>query len=176
MAASTARDYTPLVAVLSAAIIGLVAVVFFVGGGETVPGVDVRFLPLVNAVLNTMTTLFLIAAFLAVHRKNIVWHRRFIYGAFSTTGLFLVTYLIYHALSESTRYGGSGLMAGIYYFVLLSHIVLAAVIVPLALVTFFRGISNQIERHRAIARWTMPLWLYVSMTGVLVYLMIAPYY
>jgi putative membrane protein len=67
-------------------------------------------------------------------------------------------------------------MAGIYYFVLLSHIVLAAVIVPLALVTFFRGISNQIERHRAIARWTMPLWLYVSMTGVLVYLMIAPYY
>lgn len=176
MATDRAKDYTPIVVVLSVAIIGLVALVFVVGGGDQTPDVDVRALPLVNAVLNTMTTLFLLAALVAVRSRNVVWHRRFIYGAFSTTGLFLVTYLIYHAMSESTRYGGSGLMAGIYYFILLSHIILAAVIVPMALVTFFRGISNQVERHRAIARWTMPLWLYVSVTGVAVYLMISPYY
>jgi putative membrane protein len=137
---------------------------------------DLRILPRINAVLNTLTTLFLLAAFHAIRSGNVVRHRRFIYGAFTTTGVFLVTYLVYHALSESTRYGGTGVMAGVYYFLLLTHIVLAALIVPLALVTFFRGISNQVEWHWAIARWTMPLWLYVSVTGVLVYLMISPYY
>jgi len=176
MTTSTAKDYTPIVVALSIAIVGLVLIVFFIGGSDTRRGMDVRFLPRVNAVLNTLTTFFLLAALGAVRRKNIVWHRRFVYSAFTTTGLFLVTYLVYHALSESTPYGGTGLMAGTYYFVLITHIILAAVIVPLALVTFFRGISNQVDRHRRIARWTMPLWLYVSVTGVLVYLMISPYY
>lgn len=175
MSVRTERDYTPIVVALSVAIIGLVGIVFLVGGSGALE-MDVRFLPRINAALNTLTTLFLLAAFGSVRAKNITWHRRFIYSAFTSTGLFLVTYLIYHALSESTSYGGTGAMAGIYYFVLITHVVLAALIVPLALVTFFRGFSNQVERHRAIARWTMPLWLYVSVTGVLVYLMISPYY
>lgn len=186
MTTSAAKDYTPIVVALSLVIIGLVSIVFVIGGGgegadatldaEATLGMNVRVLPMVNAFLNTGTTLFLIAAYFAVRARNIVWHRRLIYGAFTTTGMFLITYLLYHALSESTSYGGAGFLAGVYYFVLISHIVLAAVIVPMALVTFFRGFSGQVARHRAIARWTMPLWLYVSITGVLVYVMIAPYY
>jgi putative membrane protein len=168
--------YTPWVVALTLAINGLIAVVFFAGRAPVDVGFDIRLLPRTNAVLNSFTTVFLLAALWAIRRKDVRLHRRFIYAAFTTTGLFLVTYLAYHSLSESTRYGGSGVWAGIYYFVLLTHIVLAAVIVPLALVTFFRGIGNRVAEHRAIARWTMPLWLYVSATGVIVYWMISPYY
>ena len=168
---------TPWVVLLTLAINGLIAAVFFLGGPPSQSvGFDVHLLPRLNAALNSFTTVFLVAAYLAIRRKNVLVHRRFIYAAFASTGAFLVTYLTYHALSESTRYGGDGPLRGVYYFVLITHIVLAAVIVPLALVTFFRGINNRIEAHRAIARWTMPLWLYVSVTGVVVYLMISPYY
>jgi putative membrane protein len=169
-------NYTPWVIFLTVAINGLIAIVFLLDRGGSDVGFDVHVLPLVNAILNSLTTVFLLAALAAIKRKNIRVHRRFIYAAFTTTGLFLVTYLAYHSLSESTRYGGEGILRGIYYFVLLTHIVLAAVIVPLALVTFFRGINNRVAEHRAIAKWTMPLWLYVSITGVIVYVMISPYY
>lgn len=161
---------------LTLAINGLIAVVFFLDGDATNVGFDVHLLPLANAVLNSSTTVFLLSALYAIKQKNVRVHRRFIYAAFATTGLFLVNYLAYHYLSESTRYGGAGFLKGLYYFVLLTHIVLAAVIVPLALVTFFRGINNRVAEHRAIAKWTMPLWLYVSITGVIVYVMISPYY
>jgi putative membrane protein len=169
-------NYTPWVIFLTLAINGLIAVVFLLDANTREVGFDVHVLPLVNAILNSMTTVFLLSALVAIKRKNIRVHRRFIYAAFTTTGLFLVTYLTYHSLSESTRYGGAGFLRGVYYFVLLTHIVLAALIVPLALVTFFRGINNRVAEHRAIAKWTMPLWLYVSVTGVIVYVMISPYY
>ena len=167
---------TPWVVFLTLAINGLIAAVFFLGAPSQSVGFDVHVLPRLNALLNSLTTVFLIAAYLAIRQKNVRVHRRFIYAAFATTGSFLVSYLTYHALSESTRYGGEGVLRSIYFFVLLTHIVLAAVIVPLALVTFFRGINNRVAEHRAIARWTMPLWLYVSVTGVIVDLMISPYY
>jgi putative membrane protein len=137
---------------------------------------DYTFLPLFNAILNGFTFLFLSLALYMILRKNIVWHRRFIFAAFTTTAFFLVSYLTYHALSESTKYGGSGWLAGLYYFILITHIVLAAVIVPLALFTLARGLQMNVPAHRRIARWTMPLWLYVSLTGVIVYAMISPYY
>jgi putative membrane protein len=169
-------NYTPWVIFLTLAINGLIAFVFLVDASTGAVGFDVHVLPLVNAILNSLTTVFLISALVAIKRKNVRVHRRFIYAAFTTTGLFLVTYLAYHSLSESTRYGGDGVLRGVYYFVLLTHIVLAALIVPLALVTFFRGINDRVAEHRAIAKWTMPLWLYVSVTGVIVYVMISPYY
>lgn len=169
-------NYTPWVIILTLAINGLIALVFFRDAGASSFGFDVHLLPLGNAVLNSSTTVFLLSALYAIKQKNVLVHRRFIYAAFATTGLFLVNYLAYHYLSESTRYGGAGVLKGLYYFVLLTHVALAAVIVPLALVTFFRGINNQVAEHRAIARWTMPLWLYVSISGVVVYVMISPYY
>ncbi|SFE42081.1 DUF420 domain-containing protein [Alteribacillus iranensis] len=165
------------VAVLVTIIVnGLVTFLIFADGINKDIGFDLTILPMMNAIFNSFTTVFLLMALFFILRKNIKMHRRFIYAAFSSTSLFLVTYLTYHSLAESTSYGGSGFLAGVYYFILITHIILAAVIVPLAILSFLRGIKYQVEKHRKIARWTMPLWLYVSITGVLVYLMISPYY
>ncbi|SFP03476.1 DUF420 domain-containing protein [Salibacterium halotolerans] len=170
------RSNTWIAVALTVVINGLITVLFFMDGYQGEVGFDLTILPLINAVLNSFTTVFLLAALFFILRKNIKMHRRFIYGAFTTTFLFLGTYLTYHFLSESTAYGGTGLLAYVYYFILITHILLAIVIVPLAVVTFLRGIKYQKARHRKIARVTMPLWLYVSITGVVVYLMISPYY
>ncbi|WP_054951347.1 DUF420 domain-containing protein [Numidum massiliense] len=170
------RNYTPLIIVLTIVMYAVIAALSFLPKIEGETSFDLTLLPLLNAIFNSFTFLFLLSALIMIKRKNIVAHRRFIYAAFATTFFFLISYVTYHALAESTAYGGSGLLAGIYYFVLVSHIVLAAVIVPLALFTVARGLNMQVARHRKIARWTMPLWLYVSLTGVLVYIMIAPYY
>lgn len=156
---------------------GLVAYLIFADGFTGhIEGFDLTILPMINAILNSFTTVFLAMALYFILRKNIKAHRRFIYAAFTSTALFLITYVTYHYLAESTSYGGTGILAGIYYFILITHIILAAVIVPLAILSFLRGVRNQVEKHKKIARWTMPLWLYVSITGVLVYLMISPYY
>ena len=168
--------YGRWVILLTLVINGLVAYLFFAEGYQGKVGFDIRILPKINAILNSFTTVFLLAALFAILKKQIRLHFYFIIAAFTTTFLFLITYLTYHFLAESTHYGGTGMIAKIYYFILITHIILAIVIVPLALLTFFRGINNYVDKHRAIARWTMPLWLYVSITGVIVYLMISPYY
>ncbi|WLD93240.1 DUF420 domain-containing protein [Alkalihalobacillus sp. AL-G] len=170
------KSYTGIVVILSIVVNALVVVLFFLPeyGGET--GFDITILPLLNAVFNSFTFVFLLAALWFILRKNIKLHRRFIFAAFTTTGLFLVSYVSYHYLAESTSYGGEGPLRYIYYFILITHIILAAAIVPLALLSLFRGLSMQVEKHRKIARWTMPIWLYVSLTGVLVYILISPYY
>lgn len=169
-------NYTPWVVGLTIGINLLVLILFLMPEVERFSHLDLTFLPMMNAIFNSFTTVFLAAALFFIKQKNIVMHRRFIYAAFGSTSLFLLTYLTYHSLAESTSYGGTGVLAWIYYFILITHIILAAVIVPLALISFFRGISMKVEKHRKIARWTMPLWLYVSVTGVVIYLMISPYY
>lgn len=170
------RNYTPIVAILSVVLVGIVAVLFFLPAYKSEVGFDIQVLPLLNAIFNSFTFLFLLTALVAIMKKNIRMHRTFILAAFVTTTLFLASYVTYHYLSESTPYGGEGIMRGIYFFILLTHILLAIVVVPLALLSLFRGLANQVDKHRKIARWTMPIWLYVSITGVLVYLMISPYY
>ncbi len=170
------KNYTPVVVGLSIAINVLVAVLFFLPEYQGAHGMDLTFLPMLNAIFNSFTFVFLLAALYAVKKKNITLHRRFIYAAFTSTTLFLVCYVTYHFLTESTKYGGEGAIRYVYFFFLLTHILLAIVIVPLALTTVARGLNMQVEKHRKIARWTMPLWLYVSLTGVIVYLMIRPYY
>jgi len=97
-------------------------------------------------------------------------------SAFFLSALFLISYVIYHSATESTSFGGAGLIRTVYFFILITHIVLAAAILPLILITMSRALSSRFDRHRKIARITFPLWLYVSVTGVVVYLMIAPYY
>lgn len=170
------RNYTPWVVTLSIVINAIVVLLIVMPKADRFDHLDLTFLPMMNAIFNSFTTVFLIAAFYFIRRKNVKMHRRFIFAAFTTTALFLVTYLTYHSLAESTSYGGEGLLKYIYYFILISHIILAAAIVPLALLTLARGLNMQVEKHRKIARWTMPLWIYVSITGVLVYLLISPYY
>lgn len=170
------RNYTPLIVILTIVINALVALLFFLPKFEGFDHFDLTFLPMMNAIFNSFTFVFLVGALISIRKKNIKLHRGFIAAAFGSTTLFLVTYVTYHALSESTKYGGTGILKTVYLLILLTHIVLAAAIVPLALVTVARAINGQIEKHRKIARWTMPLWLYVSLTGVVVYLMISPYY
>lgn len=170
------RNYTPIVIILTIVINLLVAVLFFMPKIGDFDHLDLTFLPLLNAIFNSFTFVFLLGALFAILKKNIKLHRGLIFAAFTSTAFFLVIYVTYHALAESTSYGGEGPLRYIYFFILLTHIVLAAAIVPLALVTVARGLNMQTERHRKIARWTMPIWLYVSLTGVLVYIMISPYY
>jgi putative membrane protein len=172
------RNYNPLIWVLSIVIVGVIFATYFLpkSSDGTILGIELTILPLLNAIFNTFTFIFLVVALIMIKQKNIKLHRRFVVAAFTTTFLFCITYLTYHSMAESTSYGGEGILMYIYYFVLITHIVLAAVIVPLALITLGRGLNMQVEKHRKIARWTMPLWLYVSFTGVLVYIMISPYY
>lgn len=173
------RSYTPVVAAISIIIVAVVAVLYFLGGqaGAGVDlGFDLKVLPLANAIFNSFTTVFLAAAYIAIRRKQREIHKRFILAAFGTTALFLVTYLLYHSLAPSTPYGGEGFLRYFYYFVLLTHIVLAVVMVPLALFALFTGLNLEVRKHRPIAKWAMPVWLYVSISGVLVYLLIRPYY
>nr|WP_260681987.1 DUF420 domain-containing protein [Alkalicoccobacillus porphyridii] len=170
------RNYKPLIIIVSSVIIGLIAVLSGMPGYENFDAFDVTILPMLNAIFNSFTFLFLVGALIAILKRNVTIHRRFIYAAFTSTTFFLVTYVAHHFLSTATAYGGEGFIRGVYYFILITHILLAAVVVPLALTTVTRAWNMENERHKKIARWTMPIWLYVSLTGVLVYLMIAPYY
>lgn len=172
----TKRNYRPAIITISIILIGLIGILSGLPGVEDFDAFDVTILPLMNAIFNSFTFIFLLCALIAIMKKNITVHRRFIYAAFVTTSLFLCTYVAFHYLSPSTPYGAGGVMAIVYYFILITHIVLAAVIVPLALTSVARAWNMEVERHRKIARWTMPIWLYVSLTGVLVYIMISPYY
>ncbi|MED4352321.1 DUF420 domain-containing protein [Schinkia azotoformans] len=170
------RNFTPIIVLLTIVINALVAFLYFMPKYDTLSDVDLTILPFLNAVFNSFTFVFLVASLVSIKQKNIKLHKRFILAAFTTTALFLVSYVTYHGMAESTAFGGEGIIRYVYYFILLTHIVLSAAIVPLALVTVARGFNMKVEKHRKIARWTMPIWLYVSLTGVLVYIMIAPYY
>ena len=131
-----------------------------------------RALPTVNALLNATSGTLLFLGFLQIRKKNIVVHRRLMLAACGASVLFLISYLTYHALAGATRFAGTGWSRPIYFTILISHTILATAVLPLAIVTVWRGLRDQNARHRAIARWTFPIWIYVSITGVLVYLML----
>ena len=129
-------------------------------------------LPLVNACLNATSAALLTAGYVFIRRRRVTAHKTCMVSALLVSTLFLVSYVTYHSLAGSRPFGGQGWIRAVYFPLLISHIVLAAVIVPLALVTVYRGIQGSFARHVRIARWTLPIWLYVSVTGVLVYWML----
>jgi len=139
-------------------------------------GVDFSFLPPVHASLNVLAAVILLFAFYFIKSKQIENHRRAIYAAMVCSALFLVSYVLYHFTTPETRYGGQGLMRTVYFFFLITHVILAAVILPFILLTFNRAFTGQFERHKKMARWVFPLWLYVAVTGPICYLMLKPYY
>lgn len=139
-------------------------------------GLSFTFLPPVHAALNTLVSIALVVAIVAVKRGNITLHRNAIYGAMGLSIAFLLCYVAYHFTTEETRYGGTGLLRGIYFFLLITHIVLAGVSLPCILITFIAGFTNRFAAHRRLARWVFPLWLYVAVTGPVCYLMLRPYY
>jgi len=129
-------------------------------------------LPIVNAVLNGTSALLLLAGFYRIRRGDRDGHRAFMLAAVATSSLFLASYLVYHAHAGSIRFQRQGWIRPVYFLVLISHTLLAAAVVPLAVVTLMRALRGRFDLHRRVARWTLPVWLYVSITGVVVYVML----
>ena len=133
---------------------------------------EIASLPTLNASLNALASVFLVAGYVMIRRRRIDAHRRCMLSALGTSALFLISYVIYHANAGSVPFKGTGAVRVVYFAVLIPHIILAAAILPLALITTARGLRGDYTRHVRIARWTLPIWLYVSVTGVIVYLML----
>ncbi|MBC8053340.1 MAG: DUF420 domain-containing protein [Sphingobacteriaceae bacterium] len=148
------------------------------------------FLPKLNAIINGTCSILLLLSLYFIKKKNITMHKRINLFAFFLSSLFLVSYILFHYLAPETRFGdldhdgalsqGEIATAGntryVYYVILITHIILAAIVLPLVLFSFYRGLQLQVEKHRKLVRWSYPIWLYVTVTGVIVYLMISPYY
>jgi putative membrane protein len=159
--------------ILSVAIPLVVAILFLI----KIPNVDsLTFLPPIYATINAITAIVLTLAYLAIKNKNILIHGRLMKIAIGLSVIFLIMYVAYHMTSDPTPYGGSGILRTTYYFILISHILLSIGIIPLVLVTYVRAISNLFIEHKKIARYTFPFWMYIAVTGVIIYLMISPYY
>jgi putative membrane protein len=134
--------------------------------------VTIHTLPVINATLNAISGVLLVIGYALMRAKRIELHRRFMIAAFVTSSLFLICYLTYHAQVGSVRFTREGFVRPLYFTILITHVTLAAAVLPLAIVTLTRGLKGRYPRHRAIARWTFPIWLYVSVTGVLVYVLL----
>jgi uncharacterized membrane protein YozB (DUF420 family) len=134
--------------------------------------IDYTMLPAVNATLNGIAAVFLAIGWFFIRRRRITQHRAAMIAAFVMSTLFLISYLVYHANVGSVPFRGQGAIRTIYFVILITHIILAALILPLALMTLSRALTQKFDRHRRIARWTLPIWLYVSVTGVVIYLML----
>ncbi len=141
-----------------------------------IPGYDFSFLPPIYASINGLTAILLITAVMAVKSGKRILHERLMKICIGLSALFLVMYVLYHMTSDSTSFGGEGWIRYVYYFILITHIALSVVVIPFVLFTFSHALSGNFERHKRLAKFTFPLWLYVATTGVIVYLMISPYY
>ncbi len=138
--------------------------------------IDFSFLPPFHATLNGITAVLLIGALLAIKRKNAMLHRRIMFTAMVMSVLFLTSYVVYHITTDETKFCQEGMIRYIYFFILITHVVLAAVILPFILFTYIRAYTNQFVKHVQMARWVFPLWLYVAITGPVLYIMLSPCY
>jgi putative membrane protein len=138
--------------------------------------VDLRSLPFLHAILNGSTAVLLIAGGIWIKQRKISMHRFAMMSAFALSAVFLVSYVISKLSNDPTPYGGEGAMRYLYFFILISHIILSVPVLPLAMLAIYRGVTGEISKHKAIVKYTYPIWLYVAITGVLVYIFMAPYY
>lgn len=138
--------------------------------------IDFSFLPPLHATLNGLTFISLIIAYWAIRSGRIQMHKQWMTIALSLSVLFLLSYVTYHITTPETRFGGEGIIRTIYFILLITHVILAAVILPFILFTFIRGYTGLVERHKKLARWVFPIWLYVAASGPICYLMLMPYY
>ncbi len=169
---TNSKKYNKWIIVLSIAIPLVVAILFRVKIDLELP----LFLPPIYASLNALTSVLLVTAVWAIKNKKVKTHETLIKVALVCSALFLAMYVLYHMTSVSTKFEGEGFLKLIYFSVLISHILLSIIVIPFVLITYVRGITNQVEKHKKIAKYTFPLWLYVAVSGVLVYIMISPYY
>lgn len=171
------KKYNKLIIAVSILIPIVVAILFTIKLKDF--GIDIEplsFLPPIYASINGLTAVLLIAAVIAIKSGNRKRHEQLMTAAIACSVVFLVMYVAYHMTSDSTKFGGEGWIKGLYFFILISHILLSIVVIPLVLFTYTRALSQQFDRHKKLAKITFPIWLYVAVTGVIVYLMIAPYY
>lgn len=173
----TEKKYNVWIWILSIIIPLVVAILFSVNLHDL--GYDVKpltFLPPIYATINGITAVLLIWAVQAIKKGNQALHERLVKVCIACSVAFLAMYVAYHMTSIETKFGGEGAIRYIYFFILITHILLSIIIIPFVLITFVRGIAESYQRHKKIARITYPMWLYVAVTGVIVYLMISPYY
>ena len=142
---------------------------------DAVPGF-VYSLPALNAFINGTCSILLIVSYFQIRSKNIVLHKRLNLTTFFLSCLFLISYITYHWLADETKFPADNPLRPVYLIILISHIILAALVLPLVLISFYYGLKNDIAKHRRITRFSFPIWLYVAVTGVIIYLMISPYY
>lgn len=167
---SNDKVFVPLIATLSVVVPALVALLLFADfGGSAFVG-DLGFLPLMNACINSAVTVLLIVALVFIKKGNIQAHKSTMITALVLSIFFLVSYVLYHGANGDVKYGGTGALKITYLIILFSHILLSMAVVPLALFATYRGLSNSISSHKRIVKWAWPIWLYVSVTGVIVYL------
>lgn len=166
------EPYSKLIIALSVVIPLVVAVLFRV----QIPGYDFSFLPPIYASINGVTAILLMVSYWAIRNGRKKVHERINRLCIVLSAVFLVMYVMYHMTSEPTPYGGEGVMRTLYFVILITHILLSVAVVPMILFTFSRALAGNFERHKRLARFTFPVWLYVAISGVVVYLMISPYY
>ena len=174
---SLEQKFSPFIVIISILIPLVVAVLLSVRLKDFGINVEpLHFLPPIYATINGLTALVLIAGVLAIKNGKRQLHKRLMTTAISLSVVFLVMYVAYHLTTDSTPFGGEGTVRHIYFFILITHIVLSIVVIPLVLITYVRALAARFDKHKKIAKITFPIWLYVAVTGVVVYLMIAPYY
>lgn len=167
------KNYGKLITVVSVLIPVVVAILFTVRLPNVAP---LDFLPPIYAGINALTALILVIAYVAIRQKNIKLHEKLMKIAIALSLVFLVMYVAYHMTADPTPFGGEGIVRQVYYFILISHILLSVGIIPMVLITYVRAISKRFADHKKISVITFPIWLYIAVTGVVVYLMISPYY
>ena len=171
------NKFNKLIIIVSIAIPVVVAILFGIKLKDF--GINVEpltFLPPIYAVINGVTAMLLILGVYSIKNGNKKAHQNFMQAAIACSVAFLGMYVAYHMTSDSTKFGGEGIVKYIYYFILITHILLSVIIIPLVLTTYVKAWSEQFDKHKRIAKITFPIWLYVAVTGVIVYLMISPYY
>lgn len=167
------KQFNRSIVLISIVIPFVVALLF----GYRIPNVKpLYFLPPIYASINGLTAILLIAAVLAIKNGNRILHQRLMVACIVLSTLFLLMYVAYHMTSDSTKYGGEGFQQYLYYFILITHIVLSIAVIPLVLITYSKAYLEDFGDHRRWAKYTFPIWLYVAITGVVVYIMISPYY
>ena len=171
------KKYSKWIVILSIAIPFAVALLFGVNLRKLGFNVEpLTFLPPIYATINGITAVILIAALWAIKNKKVRLHQNLMKSAIACSILFLVMYMAYHMTSDSTKFGGEGVLRYVYFFILITHILLSIIVIPFVLITYVRALAERFDKHRKIARITFPIWLYVAISGVVVYLMISPYY
>jgi putative membrane protein len=183
------KFYLRLIATISIIVFLLVVLLSQLPKAESVPPF-VKYLPVLNAFLNGTCTVILLVSFYFIRKKKVEVHKRLNISAVVLSTIFLLSYVLFHSFGVETRYGdldhngvvdaaekiAAGNLRLVYFGILITHIILAAIVLPLVLLSLYRGLTNQVQLHRKIVRWSFPVWLYVTISGVIVYLMISPYY